>query len=302
MRVGAYVQRLHAMSLKDNSFTVDMYLWFRWNPEDFAKKGDDAPKLPFETFEVVGASSVEKEVQSQADGYAALRVKAQITQFWRVDGFPFDDHVLEVVVEDYASETHLLRYEVDARGSQIAPDFQAPGFMARPLETQTATHEYRTSFGDPNLPAENRSEYGRVVFRVPLVRAGWGMFLKLFTGLFVSVGIAFVAFFVRPSEVDPRFGLPVGAMFAAVASEYVVASSLPDSGSVTLADRLHLVSFVAILIVVIESARSLHLIQRGDDEAEARVRRLDRVSFLVVATLWGGAVAWLVASTLRVAR
>jgi hypothetical protein len=89
VRVGVYLQRLHTMSLKDNSFTIDFYLWFRWSPQDFPSKalpnGAETLKPPTETFEIVGSSSVEKQVVSQSDGYACLRVKAQLTQFWKVD-------------------------------------------------------------------------------------------------------------------------------------------------------------------------------------------------------------------------
>lgn len=294
--VGAYVKSLHAMSLHDNNYTIDFYLWFRWKPEEWkqvAKEGEEAPKLPFETFEIVGASTVEKEVDQQVDGYAALRVKAELTQFWNVERFPFDDHVLRIVVEDAASETHLLQYEADTEGSTLAPEFVVPGWTPKPLIARLGKHEYHTSFGDPNLPTGSKSEYGRVTFEIPIVRQGLGMFLKLFTGLFVSVAIALVAFFVRATEVDPRFGLPVGALFASIASEYVVASALPDSSAVTLADQLHLVSFLAILAVVIESARALSLLQTEEDGVEERVQKMDRRTFVGVAVTWLVAVAFI---------
>ena len=286
VRVGAYVQSLHAMSLKDNSFTIDLYLWFRWDPSEWTPSDGQQPQLPFETFEIVGASELEKSVQQQSDGYAALRVKAHLTQFWDVARFPLDDHVLRVVVEDVASEVNLVRYEADEALSSVAPEFTVPGWKAQPLRVRSATHDYRTTFGDPKLARDTLSTYSQVAFEVPVVREGFGMFLKLFTGLLVSVAIAFVAFFVRATEVDPRFGLPVGALFAAIASEYVVTSTLPDSSAVTLADRLHLVSFLAILTVVVESARALHLLQSDRPGIEHTVRRLDRATFVVAATTW----------------
>ncbi len=313
VRVGGYISRLHAISLKDNSFTVEFYLWFRWNPEEFAKPGavdkpsegalaatgDDeraAIRPPHETFELVGGADVVKQVDTERPGYAAMRIKAQLTQFWDVSQFPFDDHVLRIVLEDTNSEAHLMRYEPDIEGSSIAPEFQVPGWSVKPLVVRTATHVYHTSFGEPTLPTASRSEYAQTVFEVPIVRTGFGTFLKFFAGLFVSVAIAIVAFFIRPSEVDPRFGLPVGALFAAVASEFIVASSLPDSVSVALADRLHHASFIAIFAVVAESAIVLHLAgQAEEDEATwKRIRRIDLRAFSLVSFAWVTAVVWLV--------
>jgi hypothetical protein len=80
----------------------------------------------------------------------------------------------------------------------------------------------------------------------------------------------------------------------AAGSEYVVASSLPDSAAVTLADRLHLVSFIAILAVVVESARALHLLHFGAEGIELRVNRLDRRTFIAVGATWVTAVVVLV--------
>ena len=299
VRVGAYMQSLHAMSLKDNSFTIDFYLWFRWSPEEWKSEGGEPPKLPFESFEVVGASEVEKEVQQQEDGYAALRVKAHLTQFWNVEKFPLDNHVLRIVVEDVADETDLLVYAADSAASSIAPGFVVPGWKTMPVQVRTSEHEYHTTFGDPKLEKNHSSFYSQIIFDIPVVREGYGMFLKLFTGLFVSVMIALVSFFIRATEVDPRFGLPVGALFAAIASEYVVASTLPDSSAVTLADSLHLVSFLAILAVVIVGARSLHLLKSEQDGVEGRVKRLDRMAFVLVACLWTAAVALLTVSAVR---
>jgi hypothetical protein len=294
VHVGAYVLSLHAMSLKDNTFTIDFYLWFRWDPAQWkGDPGGEAPKLPFDTFEIVGASEVQKDFPSQTDGYASLRVKAQLTQFWNVEKFPFDNHVLRVVLEDAETDIHSLRYKPDTESSSIAPEFVVPGWRSLPIQATAHEHRYHTTFGDPKLRAGDHSDFSQVVFAIPVVRQGVGMFFKLFTGLFVSVAVALVSFFVRATEVDPRFGLPVGALFAAVASEYVVASALPDSASVTLADELHLVSFVAILSVVVVSARALHLLQQGGDGGEERVARLDRRAFYAVAASWLAAVVGL---------
>lgn len=105
-------------------------------------------------------------------------------------------------------------------------------------------------------------------------REGTNYFAKLFFGLWVAVAIAFLAFFIRPTDVDPRFGLGVGAIFAAIASEYIVSSSLPDTNIITLADWLHLVAFGFIFISIAQSTWSLWLMQNG---AEARSKKMDKL-------------------------
>ena len=86
--VGMYVTRVPEVSLHDNRFVVDFWIWFRWD-------GDEIDRV--ETFEVVGGQIESKDSVSRAvvteDGrernYAACRVVATISQYWEVGRFPF---------------------------------------------------------------------------------------------------------------------------------------------------------------------------------------------------------------------
>ena len=94
---------------------------------------------------------------------------------------------------------------------------------------------------------------------VGLDRAGWGLYFKLFQSLFVAVLLAHLAFFIRPNQVDPRFGLGVGALFAAVANAYVISSLVPDTGVLALADVINGLGIAVILLTVAQSTISLRL-------------------------------------------
>jgi hypothetical protein len=115
---------------------------------------------------------------------------------------------------------------------------------------------------------------------IPVERAGWGLYFKMFQSLFVAVVLALLAFFIRPTEVDPRFGLGVGGLFAAVANAYVISSLVPDTGNLALADIINGVGIGVILLTVVQSTISLHLFaSRGE---EALSRRFDRLSFAII--------------------
>src|SRR5690242_4771958 len=82
--VGAYVNQIHEFSLRDNSFTVDFYLWFRWKDPDLK---------PYETFSVVDGrieSRTDAVVRELPNGerHAYTRVVAKITRFFDVSDYP----------------------------------------------------------------------------------------------------------------------------------------------------------------------------------------------------------------------
>jgi hypothetical protein len=72
-------------------------------------------------------------------------------------------------------------------------------------------------------------------------------------------------------------------MFAAVASEYLVAAGLPESNGLTMADKLHILSFAFIFVALAESILVFRLTTEG---REALAARVDRIGFRVVASAY----------------
>jgi len=163
--------------------------------------------------------------------------------------------------------------EDDAESCAISPQLQVRGWKVGTPTANVEEHQYHTNYGDTSLPSGNRSTYSGFVDSIPLVRPNWGYFLKLFFGLFVATAIAFLALFIRPIDLDLRFGLGVGAIFAAVANEYVVTSSLPDASVMTLADVLHILAFVFIFLTLAESTLSVKH-YNGDEAGRRRSKKL----------------------------
>jgi len=92
--------------------------------------------------------------------------------------------------------------------------------------------------------------------------------------MYISFLIAMVGFAPNPSEVEPRFGLPVGGLFAAVGNKYIIDSILPESASFTLVDILHSLTFFTIFAILVVSAICLRLHDRDKVEESFRVNRI----------------------------
>lgn len=283
--VGAYLLRIHQIDLRDNYFTADFYLWFRW-------KGDDIH--PYKTFSLVDAreqSRTEPVVNSLPDGsrYAYVRIVAQITKFWDLRKYPLDAHELDVKVEEDENEEDTVHYFADEENSGVDPNLSLmPGWQLVGVRSFVQAAVYKSNFGDVSLPRGHESRYSRFTLRMNLSRQNHLALLKFF-GVWVGVGISFVSFFVNPERIDSRFGVGVGAIFAAVASEYIVTQSLPDTNVITLADKLHLLAFVFIFASIVESTVSLWMFQKGNrtaaDRLDAVARWIFPVLFVVLTSI-----------------
>lgn len=268
--VGVYVNQIYEMSLKENRIVVDFWLWFRWMGEDLK---------PYESFEVKNARIDSKGdptiKQVNGENYAYLRVVANLTHFWDVSAYPFDDHSVKLEIEEVDNEQEKVVYIPDVEASGLSLDVNVLTFVPSAAPAVAATSKYRTNYGDPSLAATNETTYSKFSLPIHLKREGLSFFIKLFFGLFIATAIAFLAFFIKPTDLDPRFGLGIGAIFAAIASEYVVVGGLPDSAAITLADKLHILAFGAIFVSIAQSTWALHMFANGN---EKRSKQGDRIS------------------------
>ena len=275
VQAGIYVDRIVELSVKDVGWTVDFYLWFRW-------KGAGAE--PGENFQVVDGwiESKEKadEYTNGDEHYRLYRVVARITKFFDVSRFPCDDHVLTINIESPAFERNELLFVADTESSGVSSRVQIAGYSIRQRALLEKPHAYRSTHGDPRLTAGTDRTHSQLRMGIWISRPGWGFYLKMFIALFGAVGVAILAFFIKPTDVDPRFGLGVGALFAVIANMYVTSSLVPDIGTMTLADMVNVVGIVTIFLTLLQSTISLYLYDRKGKEALSRM--FDRVSFAVL--------------------
>ena len=272
---GIYVDRVLELSVKEVSWSVDFYLWFRWT----GKTPESC-----EGFQIVDGTIDRKDLEVNetigGERYQRFRVVAKITKFFDVTRFPCDDHLLTIGVELPAFQRHEALLVADAENSSVSSRVKIPAYNLSPAVIIEKPHSYKTTRGDPRLPPKSKATYSQLRMGIGIDRAGWGLYWKMFQFLFIAVLLAHLALFIRPIEVDPRFGLGVGALFAAVANAYVISSLVPDTGVLALADIVNGVGICVILLTVIQSTISLYLYRvRGQEELS---RLFDRVSFAVM--------------------
>lgn len=267
--VGVYVKQIHGISLKDSLATVDFHIWFRWT--------DDSLK-PLESFDLVNGriESKQSPMESNIKGvhYASCQVVATLHKLWDVSRYPLDSHVFTIEIEDNNLEADKLVYLPDTENSGLSTHAEVAGWTLKPGKAIVVTNTDHTNYGDVSLPSGHESSWSRFIFSIEVTRPGFGMFIKLFARLFIATAIALEALRVPAQHIDARLGLSVGAMFAAVASEYLVAAGLPESNGVTMAEKLHILSFAFIFIALAESILVYKFATQGRETSASQVDRL----------------------------
>ncbi|MGH7795238.1 MAG: hypothetical protein ACREQ2_10110 [Candidatus Binatia bacterium] len=274
VRVGVYVTHIGEFSLKEDSWVANFDIWFRWTGKAVS---------PGETFWLVNGEVQSREKREAyvvaGEHYERYHVKARIGNYFDPTRFPFADEPLTLEIEDAIHSAETLRFVADTQDSGVSATAVLRELkIAQSLLTVKA-QDYGSRFGDPRRSESTRRVHSRVVFAILLNHPGGMFHLKMFHALFVAVAIAVLAFFIKPTHVDPRFGLPVGAAFTAVANIIATGALLPRADGLVLADMVNSVGFVTIFLTLVQSAISLYFFDTLGKEKLSRF--FDHVSFVV---------------------
>lgn len=258
VKAGAYIINMHDINFRDKEYTIRFWLWFLYeNPRfDFAQQLDIPNAKEIET---------PTPMMDRVDGttWQLLKMKCVMKQNWKVQDFPFDKQHLLVRVENTQYDRNRLVYSLDKDGSTFDRELSIDGWRISNFKVDTGLNEYTTVFGDPSTDLLH-SEYASFNITMDIERDAWGLFAKIFIGMYIAFLISIISFSLKPSELEPRFGLPVGGLFAAVGNKYIIDSLLPESTGFTLVDTLHTITFLGIFATLLVSALSLKYFDNGD--------------------------------------
>ncbi|MGE0588492.1 MAG: hypothetical protein AB7O48_07945 [Cyclobacteriaceae bacterium] len=274
VKAGAYVISVHDVNFHEKEYTVRFWLWFLYsNPDfDFAKQLDIPNAKTIDPPEIIYDSLNGK-------AWVIMKMKCVMKQNWDVRDFPFDEQRLKVQIENTLFDKNSLVFKPDKSGSNFDKKEAIDGWAITDFQITQSDNDYETGFGDQ----ENDLQYFSALrIGMSIEREAWGLFMKIFIGMYIAFLIATISFTPNPSELEPRFGLPVGGLFAAVGNKYIIDSLLPESSAFTLVDTLHALTYMAIFSTLLVSAIALRYHEKGNDEASVKVNKIG--SRIVVGT------------------
>lgn len=280
--VGAYVISVHDINFRDKEYTMRFWLWFLYDNPDF----DFSTQL-----DIPNAKSIDPPeiILDSLNGraWAIMKMKATMKESWKVADFPFDEQHLSVQIENSLFDNKTLVFKPDIVGSTYDKDDALDGWNIKNFRVTKIQNDYETGFGDQR-PSRSLQNFSAFVIEMDIERSAWGLFMKIFIGMYIAFLISIISFTIQVEELEPRFGLPVGGLFATVGNKYIIDSILPETSSFTLVDSLHTLTFLAIFATLVVSAVALRQHDNGNKEASIKYNRIGSryvVALYVLANL-----------------
>ena len=284
VKVGAYLERIEDLDIKQSSWTYEFYLWFSWKPSeiDFIGKLDKNhnDELPFSIIngDILKANVIDEVYDTKKDiAYLQYFVKAKNTQFFDVSLYPIDQHDLIIPIEHKWLDRTKLVFVPDTVDSKVSSRVNINGYEKESgVKLIEKPHAYKSGRGNPKLDAAYKVDFSQFRMSLRIYKGGLSVIIKLFIIMFIAVLVTFIA----PFTSDPS-RYTVGALFTTAGANYILAQKLPPTNNYTLAEIIN-TSCMIIIIIMMSLLAILPSVIFKDGKIDSVERRLNNLITLVM--------------------
>lgn len=289
--VGAYVSSLHDFDIASNSINADIHLWCLYDEENYSFE-NELECLYCNEFNLTGTSV--EDLNGKKWFYTKATIDSR--QKYLTSSFPFDTQKIVFGFESSEYTTDDFVFKSDVAGSKLDSIVlsQFDEWEIENIEFRSSATNYNTSFGDMESSLTTVPKFEIIISIKRL--SSWLILFKLITGIIVAFLISSCVFWIKPVNTDPRFGLCVGGLFAAIGNKYIVESIVPSTNELTLLDYLHNITFIIIFLIIITSVFSLFLYEKGDEKSQKISGIIDKLSFFLFVFVYVFSFSYLINS------
>jgi hypothetical protein len=229
------------------SFTVNLYIQFRWRDPRLAHDGEFAIRTKLADiqgprFLLINRqrtwSSLTNVVEISPEGEVIYRMRlwGDFSQIMQLQEFPLDSHTFEipVIAFGYAGEPIALLQDPEV-SSTMAQQLSVADWRITDWDAGAGQVEIGAAKPIPGF-----------VFSFNASRKSEHYFIKFIIPLFLIVAMSWVVFWIDPTEGSSQLGVAVTAVLTLIAYHIALTNKLPDISYLT---RMDLFLFGSTLLV-----------------------------------------------------
>lgn len=252
LKVGVYVDNIYEINYLNSNFKTTFYVWFISNKELKTENLNNDITNFLDIDRIVDYKSLLVESYKQNHNnktkhYYINKVNATILNNMDVSKFPFDIQKLKIYIElntHYKGECVVI---LDKNNSKLKPNFIDKWHVGN-VDFKLDSKNWDSNFGDLK---NDTYQLDAININIPLIRASWTIYWKLFVVLYISFFLTSLSVFLPNKQSEEKLALIVGSLFTAIGNKYITESYLPISDTFNLSDKLHVITFMFIAFFTI---------------------------------------------------
>ena len=240
VKVGLNVQNFLIFNVTFNEFSVDLNLWFEFDPEEISLK--DIEKFDFSKGEIIEKS---EPVITNKNGKTFVRydIKLKLSSNLNYKYFPLEDHKFFIVLNNKNLDGKKIVFESDKNDISISESLYTPGWKAVNANVKAGTRTI-------NMGKNESLTFPRAVFSIDFMQSTLRPFIFIVLPILIAILIIFCAIAMSwKSEFSTIMGLTVGNLAAIVSYRFVIEKISPRVDYFILSDQIF--SFFLILIFLV---------------------------------------------------
>ena len=254
VKTGVYLMNLYDLNMDEHSFYADFYIWFRWKGRIDPTNIEFVNAIEKWSMDKAAFDGDSTPVQlKNGEKYKIFRIEGRFFHSFSLNRFPLDRHTLDIQIENPEHPADSLQYVADTSGAQIRNTLTLVGWNSNGSEIVSQVHDYGSNFGNPY---ENAQRYSNLSYNILLSRPISYFLLKMLLPLFIVILVSIGALLLHPEHIDSRASLPIGGLLTAVFLQQSYSGALPDTGYMVLMDKIYLLSYILISVVLLQVIRA----------------------------------------------
>ena len=280
--VGLAVLDVDAINSVDQSFTINLYVQFRWRDTRLAHDGPgnkrtalsdiQAPRFVLMNRQRTWSSLIDVvDIKPDGEALFRMRVWGDFSQPLRLQRFPFDSHSFEIPIMALSSE-NLEGYV------PLLPDPQVHSRMAETFSVADwEIYDWGEKKGSEFIREAESSK--NFVFQFEARRIYNHYLIKFVVPLVLIVMMSWVVFWIDPEESGSQLSVAVTVVLTLIAYHIALTNKLPDIPYLTRMDLFLFGSTLLVFGSLIEVVTTSHYASTGKLTRARRIDAFSRVLF-----------------------
>ena len=276
--------RVNDVSVGEQAFDVELYLWFMWQGDVDIENIGFINQIYTEegTWEVL-RSDLEGEIK-----YVCYKIKGRFLTPYDLREFPFDAQRLPLTLAHNTRDANdlMLVVDKDALSHDPITTIYPEEWRYQNRADFSSTYDPPTTFGDPAyLGLASRSSFSTYQTEIVVKRILFPYLVTMFLPLAIMVLIALFVVFVPPSQFDARLTLVMTALLSVVVFHLAQGESLPNVGYLMRADQYFMVTYLLLFVLVIKTVLVNLAVSRVSERALMGFEMLFAAGFIPMTIL-----------------
>jgi hypothetical protein len=185
-------------------------------------------------------------INNDTTRYFVIQIKALMKTEFDFSDYPLDDQKLVFRFEPYRYASEQVFYSM-LEQNVFVDTMHIKGWDVGKIQFKNNKIVYHIKEKD----GFHDYAYNNAFFTIPITRKNRVLnLMKSFLPSIIALIIIYIGFFIPIKKVESRFNISLGSLFVVISNFIVIQSYLPEMASLTLIEKLNLITLVIIVFTI----------------------------------------------------